>query len=168
MARRATIDISELAPFFEEFGLTMEEIMWDVNKEMAKEGEKEAKQLAYNRMPSYGGTYRNRFRIQSERKGDLYISILRNLHRFASHVEVGTKPHWIEKEDGYMDINPVLDYGGEGEAPWGTRYKYDVHTKKQRVWHPGARAFYILRDAARIMAGRFADIFEKVWGNKFT
>ena len=151
LKRKESIDISRLDEFFEEFGVFMEEMMDDIAKQMAFEGVEIAKELCEEKMPSGGGSYKKRFRVDKRgRQDDEYIYLLRNLHLFASHVEHGTEPHKITAtgqlsetdyaiRSGWLTAKKIAKREGYFDDR-GRQARHGPHTSrtyKSRIAYPG-------------------------------
>lgn len=170
MARRATIDISELGEFFDELEDWFQMVMFDVNNETAKTGKKTAIRMARRDMPSMGGSYAKAFEVENKgRQGNSYIAILRNTHPFATHVEMGTAPHKIptEPSDRIMTASPMLESPRGKGRPMGMRYGSTV-VRGRQFMHPGARAFKILKRTTLELQGKIPGIFDKVVERELT
>ncbi len=161
MARRAAIDISELSEFFDELDDWFKWVMLSFNNDLAKEGRKIAVRMARRDLPGGGGGYARSFQIRSGgRRGDKHVTILRNTHPFASHVELGTEPHEISSPK-LMTAYPMLSERGGKEREFGMRYGGAV-AKGFKFQHPGARRFLILKRTTDAVRRKWHEIFNRV------
>lgn len=146
--KNAVITMGEVPEFF----LTLEKATIEARKAIASDlgrtGYTRAKQLTRNRLPSQdGGSYQRamRWTVRHGKSGS--TSTVYNNHPWAWGVEEGTSPRTVyAKRDKPMIIRQRLPPPGGKDAPYGTKY-VGVYQRKDKVYHPGSRAFYIFKDS---------------------
>ncbi|MHA1742536.1 MAG: hypothetical protein ACTSVD_10660 [Candidatus Thorarchaeota archaeon] len=144
-------DFSSIADEIEE-GIREFEIL--LNMDLGNRLVRTARRLATQRMPSQGGSYRRSIKYRHFWRGNELRAVLYSDHEFASHVEVGTRPHIIRpKEKNALRIRQRL-----GQRTSGTPRYVEVDEVYGAVHHPGARAFHIFRDTFRLLEDRIDDI----------
>jgi hypothetical protein len=140
--------LRDFRDIFRRIAFDIEEIMDETADEVGKRAVRIARRLARERMPSGGGSFLPTIQYEVERNGDETVVRVYSDHPYASHIELGTRPHEIPSGRARpMRIREKFEReeGSSGVVPFGTRYD-DVDIVRSRVMHPGSRAFNIFRD----------------------
>jgi len=136
----------------------LNEAVQGVTFDIANQGVQIARRLAYDYLPSGGGSYRRSIQVRTQIERDRLDVIIESDHPFAQAIEFGTRPHLIEGRPNLLmeDFIP----GGSQRAPKGVRY-IRKRVIRRRARHPGARAFHVFRDASILLRRRLPTIIDK-------
>lgn len=152
--------VSELSDYIDEIVDAIREAEEQIAFELSWRGSAIARKLTAERLPSKGGSFRSSIRFEVRRRDDGFEGVLFSDHPYASHIEVGTRPHEIRaRSTKSLHIEKIIP-GGSRQAPFGTRYAR-VNLFRKKVLHPGARAFHIFRDTFIELRKALNTIIEK-------